>query len=191
MTTNALARSEEAVVRALVVLTGGGLLLLLRAQALELGGARAATLVALYGVLAVLSLRMPVPRARPGFLARPVVAAVGIAAVFAVAYAPWQLGALPVYGVTAAALGAIAAVAEEAFFRRFMYGWLEEWWGAFAAIALTALAFALVHIPLYGTSVLWVDLGAGILLSWQRWAAGSWGPAAATHVTANLLVALR
>jgi membrane protease YdiL (CAAX protease family) len=88
-------------------------------------------------------------------------------------------------------MGTVAALAEEAFFRRLLYGWLEHWWGALAAVVLSALAFALVHVPLYGMSVLWVDLGAGLLLSWQRWASGSWGPAAATHAVANLLVVLR
>jgi hypothetical protein len=36
----------------------------------------------------------------------------------------------------------------------------------------------------------WVDLGAGLLLSWQRWASGTWAVPAATHVAANLLVVL-
>jgi len=36
-----------------------------------------------------------------------------------------------------------------------------------------------------------VDLGAGLLLSWQRWAGGSWGVPAATHAAANLLAVLR
>ena len=36
-----------------------------------------------------------------------------------------------------------------------------------------------------------VDLGAGLLLSWQRWASGGWGAPAATHVVANLVAVLR
>jgi hypothetical protein len=31
-----------------------------------------------------------------------------------------------------------------------------------------------------------VDLGAGLLLSWQRWASGTWTVPAATHAAANL-----
>jgi hypothetical protein len=42
-------------------------------------------------------------------------------------------------------------------------------------------------VPLYGVAALPVDLGAGLLLSWQRWAAGTWTVPAATHAAANLL----
>jgi membrane protease YdiL (CAAX protease family) len=87
---------------------------------------------------------------------------------------------------TAAVIGSIAAVAEEAFFRKFLYGWLSRW-GPPVAIAGSALAFAAVHIPVYGVAALPIDLGAGLLLGWQRWATGSWTAPAATHVIANLL----
>jgi len=84
----------------------------------------------------------------------------------------------------------MAAVAEEAFFRRFLYGRLLPV-GAGAAVGLTALAFAMVHVPAYGWAAFPVDLGAGLLLSWQRWASGRWTVPAATHVLANLLVVIR
>ncbi|TMK43557.1 MAG: CPBP family intramembrane metalloprotease [Actinobacteria bacterium] len=97
---------------------------------------------------------------------------------------------IPVHiGPEALALNALAAVSEEAFFRRFLYGRLVPF-GAVAAVAATALLFALVHIPAYGVAAFWVDLGAGLLLSWQRWASGTWTVPAATHVAANLLVVL-
>jgi membrane protease YdiL (CAAX protease family) len=59
------------------------------------------------------------------------------------------------------------------------------------AIVGSAVAFALLHVPLYGVAVLPVDLGAGLLLSWQRWACGTWTVPAATHAAANLLAVIR
>jgi membrane protease YdiL (CAAX protease family) len=83
-------------------------------------------------------------------------------------------------------LNGLAAVAEEAFFRRFLYGMLERQ-GAFVAVVGSAALFALVHVTVYGAWVLPLDLAAGLVLSWQRWASGSWGPPAVTHVIANVL----
>jgi membrane protease YdiL (CAAX protease family) len=93
-------------------------------------------------------------------------------------------------GWTGAPVGAIAAVAEEALFRRLAYARLLRF-GATAAVVGSALAFALLHVPLYGIEVLPVDLGAGLLLSWQRWASGTWTVPAATHAAAELLAVIR
>jgi membrane protease YdiL (CAAX protease family) len=79
-----------------------------------------------------------------------------------------------------------AAVAEEAFFRRFVYGRLEPK-GQTTAIVVSAALFAIVHIPLYGVAVLPLDFAAGLLLGWQRKEAGTWVSPAITHVVANLL----
>jgi membrane protease YdiL (CAAX protease family) len=84
-------------------------------------------------------------------------------------------------------LNSLAAVAEEAFFRRFVYGLLEPR-GAAVAVVGSAALFALVHVTVYGWWVLPLDLAAGLVLSWQRWASGSWAPSAITHVIANVLV---
>lgn len=83
--------------------------------------------------------------------------------------------------------GAVAAIAEEAFFRRFLYGWLARWGTAIAVVG-SALAFATVHAPLYGVAALPIDLGAGLLFGWQRWATGGWTAPAVTHVVANFLI---
>jgi len=90
------------------------------------------------------------------------------------------------FGAAGIMAGVVAAVAEEVFFRRFLYGWLSRW-GTSAAIVGSAVAFAVVHVPLYGAAALPVDLGAGLLLGWQRWATGGWTAPALTHVVANLL----
>jgi membrane protease YdiL (CAAX protease family) len=83
----------------------------------------------------------------------------------------------------------LAAVAEEALFRRLAYGGLERF-GAAVAIAGSALLFGLVHVPAYGLAALPVDVGAGLLFGWQRWASGTWTAPAATHAFANALVVL-
>jgi membrane protease YdiL (CAAX protease family) len=80
----------------------------------------------------------------------------------------------------------LAAAAEEAFFRRFVYGWLVSR-SATIAVVGSAVLFALIHVPVYGVHVLPLDFAAGLLLGWQRWASGSWAPSAVTHVFANLL----
>jgi hypothetical protein len=65
------------------------------------------------------------------------------------------------------------------------------WFGAVVAIAGSALLFGLVHVPAYGLAALPVDVGAGLLFGWQRWASGTWTVPAATHAFANALVVLR
>jgi membrane protease YdiL (CAAX protease family) len=92
----------------------------------------------------------------------------------------------PRVGAAAAGLGLLAAVAEEALFRRLLYARLIRY-GAVAAVLGSATLFALVHLPAYGTAALPVDLGAGLLLSWQRFASGHWAVPAVTHAVANLL----
>jgi membrane protease YdiL (CAAX protease family) len=87
-------------------------------------------------------------------------------------------------------LNLLAAVAEEALFRRLAFGWLRRY-GVAVAVVATAAAFALLHVPAYGFEVLPVDLGAGLLLSWQRAASGTWSVPAATHAAANLLAVVR
>lgn len=94
---------------------------------------------------------------------------------------PWSSAALP--------LSLLAAIAEEALFRRVAYARLERF-GPLVAIGVSACLFGLVHLPAYGVAALPVDLGAGLLLGWQRWASGNWTVPAATHAAANALVVL-
>jgi membrane protease YdiL (CAAX protease family) len=89
----------------------------------------------------------------------------------------------------AVALNALAAVAEEAFFRRLAYGWLLRW-GTVTAVVGSAVLFAVAHVTVWGFGVLPLDLAAGLLLSWQRAASGQWSVPAATHVVANSLALL-
>ena len=86
-------------------------------------------------------------------------------------------------------LNCLAAVAEEAFFRRFVFGVLSEH-GQIVAVLGSAVLFAVVHVTVYGLWAMPIDLAAGLLLGWQRWATGSWRVPAVTHVAANLLMVL-
>jgi membrane protease YdiL (CAAX protease family) len=90
----------------------------------------------------------------------------------------------------AVALNALAAVAEEAFFRRYLYGVVAGSFGPGVAVMATAAAFALVHVTVWGWWVLPLDLAAGLILSWQRAVTGRWSVPAATHVLANTLALL-
>jgi membrane protease YdiL (CAAX protease family) len=118
------------------------------------------------------------------------------------------VGTVVVVGVTAFALGrlaggglapkttagliaanSLAAVAEEAWFRRLCYDLLLDA-GPVWAIVGSSVLFAVVHVGVYGAWVLPLDLAAGLILGWQRWATGSWHASAVTHVVANLLVVI-
>jgi membrane protease YdiL (CAAX protease family) len=125
---------------------------------------------------------------RAGARTTTAVTVVGIMAfaagrVLAGGHAPFAVGG---YAILTSSL---AAVAEEAFFRRLCFGLLQPA-GAVFAIGGSSILFALVHVATYGWWVLPVDLAAGALLGWQRWISGSWAAPAVTHVIANLLVLL-
>jgi membrane protease YdiL (CAAX protease family) len=96
---------------------------------------------------------------------------------------------LPRAAGVAIASSVVAAIAEEVFFRRLVYGWLERWSVALA-IGGSAALFALIHVPVYGLGVLPLDFAAGLIFGWQRRSTGSWTAPAATHVFANLMASL-
>ena len=178
------ARPRVEVGLALPVLAGIGMLLL-RLRILDTSGAtRIALLTAVFAAILVASLLVPVS---PGVArARPwIVTVVGIAGVGAAALVAGRPVSAPL-GTWVLPLAVLAAVAEEALFRRASYGWLERY-GPAVAIIGSALLFAAVHLPLYGAAALPVDVGAGLLLSWQRWASGTWTVPAGTHAAANVL----
>jgi hypothetical protein len=150
-----------------------------------------AVLVLMFGAIGLASLAAEAPTERPRMHPAAVLA-IGIGAVWLAGLATGTPPPLPHTSLAIAlALNTMAAVAEEAFFHRFLYGRVVTRLGAGAAVALTALLFAAIHVPIYGASVFWVDLGAGLLFGWQRWASGSWTAPAATHAFANVLVTLR
>jgi CAAX protease family protein len=178
------ARPRVQVGLAIPVFAGIGMLLL-RLRILDTSGAtRVALLTAVFAAILVASLLVPVA---PGVArVRPwMVTGLGLAGVGAAALVAGRPIAAPL-GPWALPLAVLAAVAEEALFRRAAYGWLERY-GAAVAVVGSALLFAAVHLPLYGIAALPVDLGAGLLFSWQRWASGTWTVPAGTHAAANVL----
>lgn len=58
--------------------------------------------------------------------------------------------------------------------------------GPLAAIIVTALAFALIHVPLYGWSVVPLDLAVGVWLGGLRLASGGVVAPALAHMVADL-----
>jgi membrane protease YdiL (CAAX protease family) len=171
----AVARWEPA-----VPVVAGCLLLLVRPHGSPVA------LAGIYGLLCAMALFAPLPGRADRIVPPAAALAVGFAAV---SLAPLVVGPVPAVravGALAIALNTGAAVAEEALFRRLLYGRLERW-GPVVAIGLSAIAFGAVHVPRYGWAALPVDFGAGLLFGWQRWATGGWGVSAATHAWANFV----
>jgi len=162
-----------------------GLVLLVMRAYVPFGVAVLALVYLAMATLAVAASGGSIPRMHPA-----AVVGIGFAAVWLAGRAGGT--ALPAADVTTAAvvLNLLAAMGEEAFFRKFLYDRTARW-GPAAAVAITALAFAAIHVPAYGVAAFPVDLGAGVLLGWQRWASGTWLAPAATHAFANLWVMVR
>jgi membrane protease YdiL (CAAX protease family) len=170
------------------ILLSGVCLLLFRPLASDLPGA-VLIMGGTYVLLAAMSLAHPEPRPGPAVASPSQVVAVGAGAFLLSGLVSGPSIPFPI-ARSALFLNTLAAVAEEAFFRRFLFGRLVRH-GAGVAVVGSAVLFALVHVPAYGMPVLWVDLGAGLMLSWQRWASGHWTVPAATHALANLMAVIR
>jgi membrane protease YdiL (CAAX protease family) len=174
---------------ATALLAIGGLTLLMLRLMIPGSPSAGTLLAAIYLMLGIISVAVPVATNQQHALSPPVVVAIGLVALAVASLVAGPRAPLA-HGAEALALGSLAAASEEAFFRRFLYGRLVRY-GPVVAIGISALLFAVVHVPAYGVAVFWVDLGAGLLLSWQRWASGGWAAPAATHVAANILAVIR
>jgi membrane protease YdiL (CAAX protease family) len=162
---------------------------LLGSAALALRPPATLTSIAITLATGVVGAATPVPRGRGEpqsgeRLPWPLTTAIGIAA-FAAARA-LQHPLAPRMGPLLVAATAVVGVAEEVLFRRLLYGALAAY-GAAVAVSGSAAVFAAVHVPAYGVAAFPVDLAAGLVFGWQRWASGTWTPAAVTHAAANIL----
>jgi len=173
---------------AIAVALAGLVVLLARPFVGGLPGGRVALFACAYVTIGLAAVAVPAASERPR-LAPSIVLGLGLVSIAIAAMVagspvpvPWTSAALP--------LSLLAAVAEEALFRKVLYARLLRF-GAVAAIAISGVVFALVHLPAYGTAAIPVDLGAGLLFGWQRWASGTWATPAITHGAANLLAVLR
>ena len=173
---------------ATLIVVLGVALMVARPYAEAAAATRIALFAASYLTIGLASIAVSLERERP-HLAPGLALLLGFGAVVVAANVagspvplPWSAATLP--------LSLLAAVAEEALFRRLAYARLERF-GAAVAIVGSAVLFGLVHVPAYGLTALPVDVGAGLLFGWQRWASGNWTVPAATHAVANALVVLR
>jgi membrane protease YdiL (CAAX protease family) len=80
----------------------------------------------------------------------------------------------------------VVAVAEELFLRGALYDAVRDLAGDNAAIGVGALAFGLLHLPLYGLHAVPLDVAVGVLLGELRRATGTPAAPAVTHVGADL-----
>jgi membrane protease YdiL (CAAX protease family) len=169
------------------VLVGVGALVFVRLRLVVAPDpSRVAALAILYVGILGACLVTPSWRAR----GRPVIAAaVGLAAVAVTTVLLPRPVPLP-FAPAALPLAVLAAVAEEALFRGVAFDAFRDR-GDIVAVLVTALVFAAVHVPLYGVAAFPLDLGAGLMLGWQRSASGSWHVPAATHAVMNVLGVLR
>jgi membrane protease YdiL (CAAX protease family) len=80
----------------------------------------------------------------------------------------------------------VVAVAEESLLRGSLYSVLELRHGTAVAIAVTSVAFALLHAPVYGWTVVPLDLTVGVWLGALRAVTGSVTAPAVAHTAADL-----
>lgn len=80
----------------------------------------------------------------------------------------------------------LVVIGEEAVLRGVIFEAIRRTAGAPAAVLVTAIAFALVHVPLYGWQVVPLDLGVGIWFAGLRLAGGGIGAPAIAHAMADL-----
>ena len=81
---------------------------------------------------------------------------------------------------------ALVVLAEEALLRGAVFDAVSEWNGAAAALAVTSVVFALLHLPLYGVQALPIDLGVGVFLGGLRVMTGGVAAPAVAHLVADL-----
>jgi membrane protease YdiL (CAAX protease family) len=92
----------------------------------------------------------------------------------ATAFAPWV------------AVTVLVATAEEAVLRGALFDELDRGVGTIGAVLVTSIAFAVMHVPLYGWQVVPLDLGVGLWLAGLRLATGGIVAPATAHAIADL-----
>jgi membrane protease YdiL (CAAX protease family) len=80
----------------------------------------------------------------------------------------------------------VVAVAEEALLRGSLFRALEQRAGVGVAIAVTSVAFGLLHAPVYGWGVVPLDIAVGVWLGTLRAVAGTVAAPAVAHAVADL-----
>ena len=114
------------------------------------------------------------------------VAIVGIGAAIAGAQLVPGLGRPAADFAPWVAITILVASVEEALLRGRLFDAIRGSGGVLAAVAITTIAFALMHVPLYGWHVVPLDLAVGLAFAGLRLAIGSVVAPAAAHSTADL-----
>lgn len=81
---------------------------------------------------------------------------------------------------------AAVAVTEEVILRGVVFNWIQEAARPPAALAVTAVIFALIHVPFYGWGALPLDLAVGVWLGALRIVSGGVTAPATAHALADL-----
>jgi membrane protease YdiL (CAAX protease family) len=84
------------------------------------------------------------------------------------------------------AVTVLVASSEEAVFRGALFATVDRLAGPFAALLLTTVLFAAMHVPFYGVSALPLDLAVGLVLGGLRLATGGLAAPLAAHLTADI-----
>jgi membrane protease YdiL (CAAX protease family) len=80
----------------------------------------------------------------------------------------------------------LVATAEEVVLRGALFDALDEAGGTLVALAATSVAFAMLHVPLYGWHVVPLDLGVGLFLGGFRVLSGGVAAPSVAHAVADL-----
>ena len=84
------------------------------------------------------------------------------------------------------ALVAAVGGAEELVFRGVLFDAIARSTGPITAACVCAVAFALIHVPLYGWQALPLDIGVGLCLGGLRMLTGGVAAPAAAHIVADI-----
>ena len=80
----------------------------------------------------------------------------------------------------------LVAVSEEIALRGALFAALLRWKGGAAAVVVTSLLFALIHVPLYGWQAVPVDAAVGVVLGGLRLLSGGVAAPAMAHALTDL-----
>lgn len=89
-------------------------------------------------------------------------------------FVPWVAGTV------------LVATAEEALLRGALFEAVGTWLGLPAALLVTCVAFAAMHVPSYGPAVVPLDLAVGLALGGLRLVTGGIGAPTLAHAVADL-----
>jgi membrane protease YdiL (CAAX protease family) len=143
------------------------------------------------GGAALVRARRPAPPAARS-VAIGVAVGVGLALITIAASSVAGLGVGTLLGRPAApflpwaAITIVVATAEEALLRGRLFAAVQRAGGMLPALLVSTVAFALMHVPLYGWHVVPLDLAVGLALGGLRLATGGIAAPAAAHTIADL-----